>query len=168
MRAEYAKGHLDPKQVARLEELGLVWSVHDQAWEDGLAIACEYARRHGTLAAPIDAVVDGYPIGKWLENRRAQGRRGGLAAGRREALDALAEGEEWRLAHWPVARQRHATHAADYLAEYLAEYGERNETGERDATGEKGEGPRLDDVALGVVHRGTPIGRWVARQRSGW
>jgi hypothetical protein len=32
----------------------------------------------------------------------------------------------------------------------------------------RGGGARLDDVGLDVVHRGTPIGRWVARQRSGW
>ncbi|MGW9211323.1 helicase associated domain-containing protein [Embleya sp. NPDC055664] len=71
-------------------------------------MARAFARRHATLAAPIDAVVDGYPIGKWLENRRAQDRRGGLAAGRRVRLNALDEGEEWHPAHWPVAWQRHA------------------------------------------------------------
>ncbi|MEU0940225.1 helicase associated domain-containing protein [Embleya sp. NPDC005971] len=59
------------------------------------------------------------------------------------------EGEAWHPPHWPVAWQRHATHAAEYLAEL-------------------GDGARLDDVGLDVVHRGTTIGRWVARQRSGW
>ncbi|MFI1386646.1 Helicase associated domain protein [Embleya sp. NPDC020886] len=149
MRAEYAKGHLEREQISRLESLGMVWSVHDQAWEDGLAIAREYARRHGTLAAPADAVVDGYPIGTWLSNRRAQDRRGELSAGRGAALDALVEGEAWHPPHWPVAWQRHVTYAAEYLAEL-------------------GGGARLDDVGLDVVHRGTGIGRWVARQRSGW
>jgi len=149
MRSEYAKGHLDAKQIQRLEKLGMVWSVHDQAWEDGLAMAREYARRHATLAAPADAVVDGYPIGTWLANRRAQDRRGDLDAGRRVALDDLVEGESWHPPHWPVAWQRHATHAAEYLSE-------------------QGDGARLDDVGLDVVHRGTAIGRWVARQRSGW
>ncbi|MEU0936727.1 helicase associated domain-containing protein [Embleya sp. NPDC005971] len=149
MRAEYAKGHLRREQIQRLDALGMVWSVHDQAWEDGLAIAREYAQQHGTLAAPADAVVDGHPIGTWLANRRAQDRRGELPAGRAAALDALVEGEAWHPPHWPVAWQRHATHAAGYLAEL-------------------GDGARLDDVGLDVVHRGTTIGRWVARQRSGW
>ncbi|MFE3199152.1 helicase associated domain-containing protein [Embleya sp. NPDC059237] len=130
----------------------MVWSVHDQAWEDGLAIAREYARWHGTLAAPTDAVVDGYPIGTWLANRRAQDRRGELPAGRAAALDALVDGEPWHPPHWPVAWQRHLTHAAEYLTEQA----------------EQGAGARLDDVGLDVAHRGTGIGRWVARQRSGW
>ncbi|MFI6588366.1 Helicase associated domain protein [Embleya sp. NPDC050493] len=149
MRAEYAKGHLDRKQIQELDALGMVWSVHDQAWEDGVAIAREYARRHGTLAAPSDAVVDGYPIGTWLANRRAQDRRGELSAGRSAALEALVEGEPWHPPHWPVAWQRHVTYAAEYLDEVGGE-------------------ARLDDVGLDVVHRGTAIGRWVARQRSGW
>ncbi|MFI1585594.1 Helicase associated domain protein [Embleya sp. NPDC020630] len=152
MRAEYARNHLERGQIQRLESLGMVWSVHDQAWEDGLAIAREYARRHGTLAAPADAVVDGYPIGTWLANRRAQDRRGELAAERAAALDALVDGEPWHPPHWPVAWQRHLTHATDYLREQA----------------ERGGGARLDDVGLDVTHRGTSIGRWVARQRSGW
>ncbi|MFI1386353.1 helicase associated domain-containing protein [Embleya sp. NPDC020886] len=45
------------------------------------------------------------------------------------------------------------TSADHHAAEYLAELGD---------------GARLDDVGLDVVHRGTTIGRWVARQRSGW
>ncbi|WP_191864170.1 helicase associated domain-containing protein [Embleya scabrispora] len=37
--------------------------MHNQAWEDGLVLAREYARQHGTSAAPADAVIDGYPFG---------------------------------------------------------------------------------------------------------
>ncbi|MFF7249812.1 hypothetical protein ACFZBU_38610 [Embleya sp. NPDC008237] len=55
-------------------------------------------------------------------------------------MDALVEGEPWHPPHWPVAWQRHLTHAAEYLTEL-------------------GDGARLDDVGLDVVHRGTAIGR---------
>ncbi|MFE3199154.1 helicase associated domain-containing protein [Embleya sp. NPDC059237] len=104
------------------------------------------------MAAPTDAVVDDYPIGTWLSNRRAQDRRGELSAGRGAALDALVEGESWHSPDWPVAWQRHPTHADEYLRERA----------------ERGGGGRPDDVGLDVVHRGTSMGRWVARQRSGW
>ncbi len=49
---------------------------------DGLAIAREYAREHATLAAPADTVIRGFPIGKWLENERAQDHKSGLERAR--------------------------------------------------------------------------------------
>jgi len=61
-------------------------------------MARRYAAEHGTLAAPKDAVVEGYPVGRWLQKRRAQGKAGTLAAERDVALDALVEGEEWNPA----------------------------------------------------------------------
>jgi hypothetical protein len=94
-RREYAARRLGDTQVEELEELAMVWSVHDRAWGDGFAMARRYAAEHGTLAAPKDAVVEGYPVGRWLEKCRAQGRAGVLAAERDVALDALVDGEEW-------------------------------------------------------------------------
>ncbi|MGC0423474.1 helicase associated domain-containing protein [Embleya sp. AB8] len=115
--------------------------------------ACIRARaRH---AGRADRCRGRRPIGKWLENRRAQDRRGALSARRGAALDALVDGEAWHPTQWPVAWQRHAAHAADYPTEQAGQ-------------AEGGAGARLDDVGLDVVHCGTGIGRWVARQRSGW
>ncbi|MET7300440.1 helicase associated domain-containing protein [Embleya sp. NPDC005575] len=127
----------------------MVWSLLDQAWEDGLAIARQYAREHATLAAPGDAVIEGFPIGKWLETKRTQDRKTGLDTARTQALDALVEGEPWNPPHWPVSWQRRLTYASEYLAA-------------------RGDRARLDDVALDAVHRGEAIGRWVARQKAGW
>ncbi|MET7305423.1 Helicase associated domain protein, partial [Embleya sp. NPDC005575] len=149
-RREYAAGRLNTKQVQKLNELGMVWSLLDQAWEDGLAIARQYAREHATLAAPADAVIEGFPIGKWLETKRAQDRsRNGLDRDRSEALDALVEGEPWNPPHWPVSWQRRLTYADELLKS-------------------RGTGARLDDIALDAVHRGEAIGRWIARQRAAW
>jgi len=152
-RREYAAGRLGDTQVEELEELGMVWSVHDRAWEDGYAMARRYAAEHGTLAAPRDAVIEGYPVGQWLGNRREQARAGTLAGERDVALDALVEGKEWNPARWAPEWQRHLTYAKQLLAA-------------RD--GEAGGGARLDDVAPAVVHRGAALGRWIARQKSGW
>ena len=111
---------------------------------------CEItAREHATLAAPADAVIEGFPIGKWLENKRAQDRKNGLGTQRHEALDSLVQGEPWNPPHWPVSWQRRLTHATELLTA-------------------RGDRARLDDIALDAVHRGEPIGRWVARQRAGW
>ncbi|MYW00370.1 helicase associated domain-containing protein, partial [Streptomyces sp. SID3343] len=155
-RREYAAGRLGAPQVEELEELGMVWSVHDRAWEDGYAMARRYAAEHGTLAAPKDAVVEGYPVGRWLEKRRAQGRAGTLPGERDVALDALVEGEEWNPRDWTPDWQRHLTCAKRFLA--LATGGEVG----------GGAGTGLGDVGPAVVHRGVALGRWVARQKSGW
>jgi len=151
-RREYAAGRLATTQVEELEALGMVWSVHDRAWEDGYAMARRYAAEHGTLAAPKDAVIEGYPVGRWLEKRRAQGKAGTLAAERDDALDALVDDEEWNPTRWTADWQRHLTCARQLLA----------------AHAEAGGGVGLDDVGPAVVHRGLAVGRWIARQKSGW
>ncbi|MYW02558.1 helicase associated domain-containing protein, partial [Streptomyces sp. SID3343] len=148
-RREHAAGRPNTKQIQKLNELGMVWSLLDRAWEDGPATARQYAHEHATLAAPADAVIEGFPIGKWLETKRTQDRKSGLDAERREALDALVEAEPWNPPHWPVSSQRRLTYVGELLRT-------------------RGTGARLEHIALDAVHRVETIGRWAARQRAAW
>ncbi|MFP1629953.1 helicase associated domain-containing protein [Streptomyces sp. 5K101] len=54
----------------------MVWSHFDASFEEGLAAAAAWADEHEVgLAAPVDAVVGEYPVGRWLKNQRAAARR---------------------------------------------------------------------------------------------
>ncbi|MYW04790.1 DEAD/DEAH box helicase [Streptomyces sp. SID3343] len=167
-RREHTLGRLDGERVAVLEELGMVWKATDQAWLDGLAIAREYARLHGHLAAPLDAAVDGFPIGQFLQNRRRRARALDKHPERREALDALDP--HWNPQQWSVEWQRHLHHVGAHLVRAHAARRDGDVGGL--VPGE--DGVRFgDDVDVplpeaGTLHRAVDIGQWIARQRERW
>ncbi|MFI8456641.1 Helicase associated domain protein [Kitasatospora sp. NPDC085464] len=86
------QGLLDPARVSELDALGMIWSKHAGAWERGYAYARAFQHRHGHLAIPATAKLDGYAVGAWMRRqRRAENLAGELGA-KLDALDGL-----WRL-----------------------------------------------------------------------
>ncbi|MEU3855092.1 Helicase associated domain protein [Streptomyces sp. NPDC029554] len=160
-RRFHARGALDADRVRQLEQLGMVWSHFDVAWEEGLAAARGWAEENGHLLAPLDATHRGYRVGIWLKNQRAAARRaraneqrraeglppvsavGSLPEERREQLEDIDP--SWCPA-WPVAWQR-----AFHLVRQHVEAG--------------GELPTEQGT---VVHQGEDLGRWVRSVRLGW
>ncbi len=160
-RRSYARGGMNADRVEQLEQLGMVWSHFDVAWEEGLAAARGWAAETGHLLAPVDATYQGYRVGIWLKNaraaaraaqeieqRRAEGlpvvsRAGALSEERREQLEEIDP--SWCPA-WSVEWQR-----CFHLVRLHLERG--------------GELP-LEPGA--VVHQGEDLGRWVRTVRFGW
>ncbi|MEU5257026.1 DEAD/DEAH box helicase [Streptomyces longwoodensis] len=160
-RRFYARGDMDTDRIAKLEELGMIWSHYDVAWEEGLAAARGWATEAGHLLAPVDATYQGYRVGTFLKNARAAARRaavneqrraeglpvessaGALSDERREQLEDIAPG--W-CPSWPVRWQR-----CFHLVRLHLEDG-----------GELPMGPGT------VVRQGEDLGRWVRAQRLGW
>ncbi|MGW4105869.1 Helicase associated domain protein [Streptomyces sp. NPDC004976] len=160
-RRLYARGDMDADRVAQLEELGMVWSHFDVAWDEGLAAARGWAAEAGHLLAPLDATYQGYRVGIWLKNARAAARKaadikqrraeglpvgssaGALSDERREQLEDIDP--SWCPA-WPVEWQR-----CFHLVRLHLEAGGELPT-------EPGE----------VVHQGEDLGRWVRSVRFGW
>ncbi|MFD3337521.1 Helicase associated domain protein, partial [Streptomyces sp. NPDC058700] len=71
-RKHYNAELLEGERVRQLDRLGMVWSAHDNAFGEGLAIARAWAEEHGHLLAPVGAVGEGgFPVGVWLKNQRA-------------------------------------------------------------------------------------------------
>ncbi|MET9803383.1 Helicase associated domain protein [Streptomyces sp. NPDC006368] len=160
-RRFYARGDMDADRVAQLENLGMVWSHFDVAWEEGLAAARGWAAQAGHLLAPLDATYQGYRVGIWLKNQRAAARRaaeieqrraqglpvgsttGALSDERREQLEDIDP--SW-CPRWPVEWQR-----AFHLVRLHLEAGWTLPT-------EPGD----------VMHQGEDLGRWVRSVRLGW
>ncbi|MER6976131.1 DEAD/DEAH box helicase [Streptomyces carpinensis] len=162
-RRYYAAGTLEPDRVAELEALGMIWSVQDTAWADGLAVARSYAAAHGgMLLPPATAVWDGYPIGTWTKNQRAAARKtrenaerraagekgipytGELPQRRLEALEAIDPG--WCPLGWDIAWQRCFRLAHAHVKT----------------------GGTLPVRAGEVIVLGEDLGAWVTAQRLGW
>ncbi|MEU2390519.1 Helicase associated domain protein [Streptomyces sp. NPDC007369] len=145
-RRNHRRGTLGRERAAQLDELGMVWSHFDVAFEEGLAAARGWAAEHGHLLPPADATWRGAPVGIWVKNQRAAARRegpGSLPEERREALEAVDA--SWCPA-WEVSWQR-----AFHLTRVHLDAGGRLPLG-------PGE----------VLVQGEDLGRWVRAQRLGW
>ncbi|MEV7415494.1 Helicase associated domain protein [Streptomyces sp. NPDC089919] len=147
-RRSFKRGALSAERVAGLDELGMVWSHLDVAFEEGLQAARGWAAEHGHLLAPSEATWQGHPVGVWLKNNRAAGRRpeggpGALSEDRRAALEEIDPA--WCPA-WPVDWQR-----CFRLARLHAEAG-----------------GRVPDGGGELVVQGEDLGKWLWTQRLGW
>ncbi|MGW5067158.1 Helicase associated domain protein [Streptomyces cyaneofuscatus] len=139
-RRAYGAGQMTGKRAARLEKLGMVWSVADERFQENLEAAKAYYADHWTLCAPRSATALDRPVGQWLSNLRRPGALGDRPEWR-TALEAVDE--HWDPA-WPAEWQRH--YAA--LRELL--------TDEEDHS----------DVLPGFTVHGMDVGKWLARQRQ--
>ncbi|MEU6449715.1 Helicase associated domain protein [Streptomyces sp. NPDC046979] len=108
----HAKNTLDPVRVHALERLGIIWDPRQRAFDRALAHATAYAAQNGHLAAPVDEVHDGFPLGRWLATQRT--RAGALTDQRAAALTAL---DRWWNPPWPITWQR-TYHAARQSLEH--------------------------------------------------
>ncbi|MFE2736254.1 helicase associated domain-containing protein, partial [Streptomyces sp. NPDC059349] len=160
-RRFYARGNMDQDRAVQLENLGMIWSHFDVAWEEGLTAARGWAAEHGHLLAPLDATHQGYRVGIWLKNQRAAARKapqteqqqaqglpvessaGALSQERREQLEEIDP--SW-CPTWPVEWQR----AFHLTRQHL------------DKTGS------LPTQPGHVMHQGEDLARWVQAQRLGW
>ncbi|WP_371098827.1 helicase associated domain-containing protein [Streptomyces sanglieri] len=88
-RKSHKAGHLDTGRVEQLDEMGMVWSHQDVAFEEGLTAARAWAAVHGHLLPPATAVWDGYPVGTWTKNQRFAARITDTNPQRREAVLAV-------------------------------------------------------------------------------
>ncbi|WP_245791744.1 DEAD/DEAH box helicase [Actinacidiphila rubida] len=120
-RRFFNAGEMKPARAKELEELGMIWSHWDVAFQEGLSAAEEWAAAHGHFLPPTTAVWNGHPVGVWAKNLRTAGRKlaeiearreaglpigstiGALTEERRDALEAIDP--SWCPA-WPVAWQR--------------------------------------------------------------
>lgn len=107
----HTKGTIDAVRVQALERLGVIWDPRQQAFDRALAHAAAYAARHGHLAAPVDEIHDGFPLGRWLATQRTRAET--LTDQRATALTAL---DRWWNPPWPITWQR-AYHAARQQSE---------------------------------------------------
>ncbi|MEW2030683.1 Helicase associated domain protein [Streptomyces roseifaciens] len=137
-RRAYAAGQMTGVRARRLEQLGMVWSVAGERFQENLEAAKAYFEEHWTLCAPRTATALDRPLGQFLSNAR----RPGALDSHPEWEQALRDiDEDWNPA-WPADWQRHYAAVRELLA------------GEDQA-----------QVLPGVTVHGMDVGKWLARQR---
>ena len=64
-------GKLTEERIRQLDQLGMVWKVFDVRWEQGYALAMNYAAKHGDLNVPVNYTTkEGEKLGAWILNQR--------------------------------------------------------------------------------------------------
>lgn len=138
-RRAYGAGQMTGQRARRLEQLGMVWSLADERFQENLEAAKAYYDQHWTLCAPRPATALDRPVGQWLSNLR----RPCALEGHPEWETALREIDpDWNPA-WPADWQRH--YAA--LQELVRDEDQA-------------------EVLPGFTVHGMDIGKWLARQRK--
>lgn len=99
------KGRLSEEQIGRLDKLGFEWQQRDvwaHGWAHGLKELEAYAREHGDICVPQSyQTAGGFKLGKWVDNRREEKRKGRLCRRRIGLLDSL--GFVWKARRGPRA-----------------------------------------------------------------
>ena len=60
---------VEKEHIQKLTEIGMIWESVD-SWERRFALAKRYYKEHGNLEMPIDYVVEGVWLGRWLREQK--------------------------------------------------------------------------------------------------
>ena len=70
-RKRRSDGKLTEERIRQLDQMGMIWSVFDAKWEQGYALAMNYAAKHGDLNVPVNYTTEeGKKLGAWILNQR--------------------------------------------------------------------------------------------------
>ncbi len=107
VRGQYRKGELSPRQRTELETLpGWSWDPFQDSFERGLTALRQFVKREGHARVSQKHGERGFRLGTWVSNRRAEYKKGRLAAEKKEALERFS-GWTWGTDRGrPVARPR--------------------------------------------------------------
>jgi hypothetical protein len=130
------KDKLPAEQRQRLDDIGFVFDILSNQWEEGFRYLKIYHERQGHCAVPTKHKENGYPLGQWINVQRRDKDK--LSAERRQKLDQL--GFVWNALE----------SAWEEGFRHLRTYHER-------------EGHCRVPVAH--IEGGFPLGRWVSVQR---
>lgn len=102
------------EQIARLDEIGMVWkNQYETAWDVGYQAALNYYQNHGDLQVPTGYInPDGYKLGAWIADRREKGKEKHSKEQQRQ-LDELGmiwiKPDSWEV-RYELAKQYYKEH----------------------------------------------------------
>jgi len=81
------RNNLNDERIHRLDQLGIVWDIHDDRWEKMYNIWCNYIKRTGHSNVPRSYVENGQKLGMWLHTQRKFKKRGTMNEKRSALLE---------------------------------------------------------------------------------
>lgn len=139
---------LSEQNIARLEQIGMVWSAASERWERNYLEAVTYYNRHGDLLAPVRYKTEsGFALGAWLRGLRQA--RAGLSNAKKPTPEQISRLDEIGM-FWGDCNENAWQKAYQAAKLYYGKHGD------------------LNVPADYVAPDGTALGKWVRRQRYAW
>ena len=70
-RQNFKNGKLEQDRIKKLEEIGFVWELLEESFNQGFEETLRYKKQHGTANAPASyKTPDGFNLGSWQSNQR--------------------------------------------------------------------------------------------------
>ncbi|WP_257615700.1 helicase associated domain-containing protein, partial [Chlamydia suis] len=87
-RKDFKKGKISEDKIARLEELGFVWDIFEEGWEENFLELQRFQEEHGHCKVP-----EGYPqnpqLAGWVKTQRKDFKKGKLSEDKIARLEEL-------------------------------------------------------------------------------
>eukprot|EP00873_Tetraselmis_striata_P007442 jgi/Tetstr1/427706/TSEL_017831.t1 len=87
-RQKYKKGKLRREEVAELDQLGFVWDILEEDWQNMYLQLKEFHQREGHCRVP-QGYADNPVLGRWVQTQRTVRKEGRLSGGRLAELEKL-------------------------------------------------------------------------------
>jgi len=94
-RYDYSLEKLSSERIQRLETIGMIWNIHNYAWDKNYTLAKKYYEEHGDLLIHRDYEVEGVKLGSWISKQRTQYNDSKLTDEQIKKLEAI--GMVWSL-----------------------------------------------------------------------
>jgi uncharacterized protein (DUF2384 family) len=82
-----AKDRISPERKQRLDDVGFVWNILNDAWEEGFSKLVLFKNAEGHCRVRQGYTVDGFNLGKWVSHQRA--KRHTVDPERKQRLDEI-------------------------------------------------------------------------------
>ena len=134
-------GKLTEERIRQLDQMGMIWSVFDAKWEQGYALAMNYAAKHGDLNVPVNYTTEeGEKLGAWILNQRTAYAKGMLSQDQIGRLEKIG-------IYWGNRNDRQWNEVYGAAKRYFEANGD------------------LDVPVAYVSPEGYALGKWVRRQQ---
>jgi len=94
-RYKNRKGKLDISLKKRLEDIGFIWNILKDQWENYYRLLVKFQQREGHANVPSRHREEGVNLGHWLDGQRRQKKEGELDASLEERLEEV--GVRWNV-----------------------------------------------------------------------
>jgi hypothetical protein len=81
------KDRLSPERRWRLDDLGFVWDLYDEAWEEGFNKLLQFKEAEGHCRVPSSFKLDAYKLGTWVVHQRTDKVKRQLSAEQKQKLE---------------------------------------------------------------------------------
>ena len=86
-RVRHEKESISPERKQRIDDIGFIWDVFSETWEDGFSKLKQFKEAEGHCRVPAVCKLDGFNLGTWVETQRSNKDR--MPPEREQRLDDL-------------------------------------------------------------------------------